>query len=76
MAVEDLQSARDNLEGLIDRQTGLWLAAGCPPTVSIDGESYDWNNWLAGKIDALEKLNKLIQVRANPAFIVRSRGRV
>jgi hypothetical protein len=69
----NLIAARDNLEQLVADQTAAWVAAGCPPTYSVDGESEDWNNWLAGKIDALEKLNELVRV-ARP-FIVRSRLR-
>mgnify|MGYP000028093794 CR=1 FL=1 len=70
-----LETARDALEAVIAAQTAAWQADGCPPTFSVDGESYDWNNWLAGKTAALKELNGLIQKRAGP-FIVRSRGRL
>lgn len=72
--VDTLTAARDNIAGVVANQTAAWLAAGCPPTFSIDGESYDWNNWLAGKLDAIERLNVQIQNVSDP-FIVRSRVR-
>jgi hypothetical protein len=74
VAVSNLQESLDNLEQLIETQTAAWVSAGCPPTFSIDGESYDWNNWLDGKTAAIDKLIDLIQKRGGP-FIVRSRAR-
>lgn len=74
MAVANLEAAIDNLEQLIEAKTADWLASGAPPTFSIDGESYDWNNWLQGKIEAIDKLKDLIQNRGG-TFVVRSRVR-
>ena len=71
---DSLAAARDNLAQLIADQTAAWVAAGCPPTLSVDGESYDWNGWLDAKTAALDKLTDLIR-RASGPFIVRSRGR-
>lgn len=70
----DLAAARDSLVALVKAQTAAWEAAGCPPTFSVDGESYDWNNWLAGKIDAINALTKTIQTVGGP-FVVRRYGR-
>jgi len=70
-----LIQARDDLERIVATQTALWRSAGCPPTFSVDGESYDWNNWLSSKTAALAELQKLIQQRSGSAFIVRSRQR-
>ena len=74
MALENLQTTLDNLERIVEAQTTAWLAAGAPPTFSIDGESYDWNNWLQSKMDAIDKYTDLIQKRGGP-FVVRSRVR-
>lgn len=74
MAVANLEAAIDNLEQLIEAKTAAWVTSGCPPTFSIDGESYDWNNWLQGKIDAIDRLKDLIQSRGG-SFVVRSRVR-
>jgi hypothetical protein len=71
---ENLTAARDNLAAVIALQTASWVAFGCPPTFSIDGESYDWNNWLAGKTAAMESLTKQIQTVSGP-YLIRSRVR-
>ncbi len=71
--VERLTSTRDNLLRIIDEQTLAWTEAGCPPTMSIDGESYQWDSWLTSKLEAIKSLDALIQ-RAKP-FIRRSRHR-
>jgi len=69
-----LTAIRDSLIATVAAQTAAWQAAGCPPTFSIDGQSYDWNNWLDGKTAAIEKYMQLIQKAAGP-FIARSYGR-
>ena len=70
---ERLNSIRENLLRIVDEQTAAWAEAGCPPTFSIDGESYSWNEWLSSKLSAVEQLDKLIQ-RASP-YYVRNRNR-
>lgn len=75
MAVEDLIQARENIERIIAEQTAAWVACGCPPTHTIDGMSWDWNNWLKSRNEEVEQLTALIRKRQSPAFIVRSRGR-
>jgi len=74
VAQTNLTAIRDSLIATVAAQTAAWEAAGCPPTFSIDGQSYDWNNWLAGKMDAIEKASQLAQKIAGP-FIARSYGR-
>jgi hypothetical protein len=71
--VERLTRIRDNLLVVIDEQTAAWMAAGSPPSFSVDGESYQWNEWLTSRLAAVEKLDELIQ-RASP-FYVRTRMR-
>ncbi len=73
-AVDSVIRARDNLALLIEMQTAKWVASGCPPTYSIEGESYDWNNWLTSKMDNLNAMNQTIQQMQGP-FIIRSKGR-
>lgn len=70
---ESLIRTRDNLLAIVEAQTAAWVLAGCPPTFSVDGESYQWDSWLDAKLKALESLDKLIQ-HASP-FYVRSRLR-
>jgi len=73
-AVDDLKTARDNLAAIVAAQTTAWLANGCPPTMSIDGESYDWNGWLAAQNAALKGLTENIRL-VGGTFIVRTTGR-
>lgn len=73
MYVENLIATRDGLAAVVAAQTAEWVAAGCPPTMSIEGESYSWNEWYQGKLDAIEKLNALI--RAAKPYWLRSRHR-
>ncbi len=68
-----LIAIRTSLENIVVAQTAAWEAAGCPPTLSVDGESYQWDSWLTTKLEAIDKLSEQIQ-RASP-FIVRSRAR-
>lgn len=70
---ERLTAIRDNLLQIVEEQTAAWVAAGCPPTFSVDGESYQWDSWLTSKTQAIEQMDKLIQ-RAIP-FYMRSRHR-
>ncbi len=71
--VARLTATRSSIEAIIQNQTAAWEAAGCPPTFSIDGESYSWDQWLQSKLEAIDKLNAQI-VRARPYFL-RSRHR-
>lgn len=73
--IDDLRSARDNLGTIIKAQTDAWVAAGCPPTFSIDGESYQWGSWLQDKVKELNGLTEAMRNLSSP-FIVRSRGKV
>lgn len=70
---ERLASIRDNLLRIVDEQTLAWVAAGCPPTFSIDGESYSWEGWLSSKLEALKTVDAMI-LRASP-YYQRSRHR-
>lgn len=62
------------LTAVIQAQMAAWQSAGCPPTFSVDGESYDWNNWLAGKTAALSALRAELSAAQGPV-IVRTYGR-
>lgn len=72
-AKDNLIAARDNLSQIVADQTLLWIADGCPPSFSVDGESEDWNSWLKSKTDAINDLIDLIQKLGSP-FVVRSKG--
>jgi len=72
--VADLRTTRSNLIAVVKAQTAAWVAAGCPPTFSVDGESYDWNGWLDSKTKAIQDLTDLINKLSAP-WTVRSRGR-
>lgn len=72
--VESLGRSRDNIAAVIEAQTQVWRAAGCPPTFSVDGESYQWNEWLKSRTDELKSLTEAISALSSP-WIVRSRGR-
>lgn len=62
-----LEAIRDSLLAIVAAQTAAWEAAGCPPTIGIDGESYDWNSWLQTKLDAIEKVTLLL-AKLNPYY--------
>lgn len=72
-ALENLKTARDNLAQVIADKTVEWIADGCTPTYSIDGESMAWNEWLTSKMQNLEQIDQAIARLSK--FIVRSRGR-
>lgn len=72
--VADLKAARSSLVAVVRDQAAAWAAAGCPPTFSVDGESYDWSSWLKAKSDEIRGLTELINSMSSP-WVVRSRGR-
>ncbi len=74
-AVESLKRSRDNVVAVVEAQTLAWVAAGCPPTFSVDGESYQWGQWLKDKNEELKGLTESIALLSSP-WIVRSQGRV
>lgn len=73
--VASLKQSRSNVVAVIAAKTAEWLALGCPPTMSIDGESYQWNEWLKSRNDEIKGLTETINMLSSP-WIVRSRGRV
>lgn len=73
--IDSLRSARDNLGAIVLAQTEAWVAAGCPPSFSVDGESYQWDAWLKTKVAEIDALTATMRNLSSP-FIVRSRGRV
>lgn len=70
---ESLVRIQNSLLAIVEAQTVAWEASGCPPTFSVDGESYQWDSWLTSKMDVLDKLDKAIQ-KETP-FYIRSRLR-
>lgn len=72
--VRQLETARDNIGSIIEAQTAAWVTAGCPPTFSVDGESYQWDSWLSSRLEEIDKLTEKIQKLSSP-HIVRHRGR-
>ena len=72
--VADLKVARSSVVAIVKAQTALWAVAGCPPTFSVDGESYQWNEWLKSRVDELKGLTEAIAALSSP-WIVRSTGR-
>lgn len=72
--VDDLKTIRENLATAVKAKTAEWVTDGCPVTYSVDGESYQWNDWLKAKMDEIDAITVTIQKLSSP-FIVRSRGR-
>lgn len=70
---ERLTAIRTSIENVVAAQTAEWEAQGCPPTFSVDGESYSWNEWLSSKLDAIERLSK--QIQGSRPYYIRSRRR-
>lgn len=72
--VASLKQSRSNVIAVIAAKTAEWVELGCPPTMSIDGESYQWNEWLKSRNDEIKGLTETINMLSSP-WIVRSRGR-
>jgi hypothetical protein len=68
--VDDLKSARDNLAADLKAQTALWLASGGGVNHTIEGESVDWQGWLAGRMAAIQALNQQIAAQDTPFELV------
>ncbi len=71
--VLSLKQSRSNIIAVVAAKTEAWVASGCPPTYSIDGASYQWDDWLKTKMDEVDKLTQMIQKLSQP-WIIRSRG--
>lgn len=69
-----LNGSLDALLALQKAQIEEWQASGMPPSFSVDGESYQWGQWLAS-IDAAITAKIEQKQRSSGPFIVRSRGR-
>ena len=70
-----LGGALDNLIAVQAAEIASWVAAGRPPTFSVDGESYSWSSWLA-EMDAAIDAKVKQQNQVSGPWVVRSRGRV
>ena len=72
-----LQAERSALIALIRAKTTAWQLAGEPFTMSIDGESYQFESWRGAKLRDLDQLTELISKinRQSWTGIVRTRGR-
>ena len=68
-AASDLQAAYDNMALAIRVQTANWTTAGCPPTMGIDGENYDWGDWLQKQTEGLKALAELIAATSPFEFV-------
>lgn len=75
--VTALQAERTALIALIRAKTTAWEVAGEPVTMSIDGESYQFESWRGAKLRELDQLTELITKIQQRSWtgIVRSRGR-
>ena len=73
-AVAALKRSRDNVATVIEAKTLEWTTAGCPPTFSVDGESYSWDSWLKTKTEELKGLTEAVQALSSP-WIARHTGR-
>lgn len=71
---DSLIRTRNSILAIVEAQTAAWESAGCPPTFSVDGESYQWDSWLTSKLDAIDRLDKLIQKAKPFARVSRARG--
>ena len=58
--IENLKTLRDNMALAAKIQSDNWIAAGCPPSFSIDGESYQFNDWLKSLMDGIAALEERI----------------
>jgi|JI10StandDraft_1071094.scaffolds.fasta_scaffold540530_3 hypothetical protein len=69
-----IDTAIDNLVAVIAAKTAEWVASGSPPSFSVDGESYSWDQWLKTKNDEIAGLIKTKRLLSGP-FISRTYGR-
>jgi len=73
--VAALKAERSALIAELAAWRGLYAAAGSPVsgfTVSIDGESYDWAGWYAGKLAQIKDITSLLTNLSAP-WTVRTR---
>lgn len=72
--IASINTAIDNVVAVIAAKTAEWVTNGCPPSFSIDGESYSWDAWLTTKNEEIKRLVETKRLLSGP-FIVRSYGR-
>lgn len=60
----NLQTALNNLVAGLAARSADWVAAGSPPTYSIDGQMVDWNGWYASQLKAIADLSGLVSSAA------------
>lgn len=68
-----LENIRDNYLDGLEKLTKEIAEGRQKPSYSLDGESYNWEQYQTMLFDKIEKVNELI--RSQQAFIVVSRGR-
>lgn len=72
--IADLETTRSNLITLLKEETAAQITGGPKPSYSLDGVSYQWNEWREAVLRKVEHITKLINMIGSP-WIVRSRGR-
>jgi hypothetical protein len=71
---ENAETALNNLLTVLATKTAEWVAAGMPPTFSLDGLSVNWVGWLRDMNAAIEAQAKLVAMLQGP-FVRHSRAR-
>jgi hypothetical protein len=72
-AVDNIIAARDSLAQLVKQETALMLTNGARPDYNLDGESFNWDQWLEKMQARIEGLTRLIPLLSDP-WEIRSRG--
>lgn len=73
-AAENVDQSITDLTVLIATKTAEFIAAGMPPTFSLDGLSIDWASWLKAMNDNLKALIELRAALQGP-FMINTRLR-
>jgi hypothetical protein len=74
--VTALRAERSALIAIIRARTAAWAAAGEPVTMSIDGESYQFESWRGAKLKEIDQLTDLItKISKQKPYWLRSRHR-
>lgn len=71
--LQNLQAARSALINTLAQEMAYQKANGPKPSYTLDGENYQWAEWLAAVQVAIDKFNILIQIEGG-VFEYRTQG--
>jgi hypothetical protein len=67
---DELDAMIDGIISIMQVQQAAWIAAGQPPTYSINGQSVQWSAWWQDRLKDIQALQETKRVVASPYRIV------